>query len=102
MPQGRLSEFQLKTDVLLDEVRAGGGFLSLLGVVSPHVRESLGLPIQMCFACPNHLPLGNSAGYTLGQKMVGRACGMEGFALGSIVSPHDNSGITRHNRSNDP
>ena len=71
-----VEEFQLKSLVLLDEVRAGGRINLIIGrSLTAKAREFLGLPASTVFRLPQ-APKDSGKGYTLAQKMVGRACGM--------------------------
>ncbi|GAA4428813.1 bifunctional aconitate hydratase 2/2-methylisocitrate dehydratase [Acidovorax lacteus] len=71
-----VAEFQLKSDVLLDEVRAGGRINLIIGrSLTGKAREFLGLPASTVFRLPV-APKDTGKGYTLAQKMVGRACGL--------------------------
>lgn len=82
-----LAEFSLKTDVLLDEVRAGGRIPLIIGRGLTHkARVELGLPESDVFVKPQVVGA-NSKGYTLAQKMVGRACGVEGIRAGQYCEP---------------
>ena len=82
-----LSEFELKSDVLLDEVRAGGRINLIIGRgLTTKARESLGLGDTDLFRKPEQ-PADSGKGYTLAQKMVGRACGMEGVRPGTYCEP---------------
>jgi aconitate hydratase 2/2-methylisocitrate dehydratase len=82
-----LAEFSLKTDVLLDEVRAGGRIPLIIGRgLTQRARESLGLPPSAVFRVPISGEE-SSKGFTLAQKMVGRACGVEGVRPGSYCEP---------------
>ena len=71
-----VAEFKLKNDVLLDEVRAGGRINLIIGrSLTAKAREFLGLPASTAFRLP--VPTAaNKAGFTLAQKMVGRAVGL--------------------------
>src|SRR5690606_12925362 len=70
-----VATFQLKTEVLLDEVRAGGRIPLIIGrSLTKRARESLGLPPSTVFRLPRN-PQDSGKGYTLAQKIVGRACG---------------------------
>ena len=82
-----LSEFKLKTDVLLDEVRAGGRIPLIVGRgLTDKARQSLGLESSDVFRKP--APAADSnAGFTLAQKMVGKACGVEGIRPGTYCEP---------------
>ena len=84
-----LSEFSLKTQVLLDEVQAGGRIPLIVGRgLTQRARESLGLEASTSFRVPEPpSSAGTSSGYTLGQKMVGKACGMEGVRPGQYCEP---------------
>ncbi|MGJ8524757.1 Aconitate hydratase B [Halomonadaceae bacterium LMG 33818] len=82
-----ISTFSLKTRVLLDEVRAGGRIPLIIGRGLTHrAREFLGLPPSDVFATPE-APKGVDYGYTLAQKMVGRACNLEGVRPGMYCEP---------------
>jgi aconitate hydratase 2/2-methylisocitrate dehydratase len=82
-----LSEFELKSDVLLDEVRAGGRINLIIGRgLTVRAREALGLGETDQFRTPE-TPVDTGKGYTLGQKMVGRACGVEGVRPGTYCEP---------------
>jgi len=85
-----LSTFELKSPVLLDEVRAGGRINLIIGRgLTAKARESLGLPTSTLFRLPEQ-PVDTGKGYTLAQKMVGRACGLpegEGIRPGTYCEP---------------
>nr|WP_010131326.1 bifunctional aconitate hydratase 2/2-methylisocitrate dehydratase [Microbulbifer agarilyticus] len=82
-----LSEFALKSDVLLDEVQAGGRINLIVGRgLTTKARESLGLGTSDLFRLPEQ-PNDTGKGYTLAQKMVGKACGMEGVRPGTYCEP---------------
>jgi aconitate hydratase 2 / 2-methylisocitrate dehydratase len=71
-----IAETQLKNLVLLDEVRAGGRIPLIVGRgLTSKAREALGLPPSTLFRLPV-APKDSGMGYTLAQKMVGRACGL--------------------------
>ena len=71
-----IAEFELKSDVLFDEVRAGGRIPLIIGRgLTTKAREALGLPPSTLFRLPT-VPGDSGKGYTLAQKMVGRACGL--------------------------
>ncbi|WP_428423186.1 bifunctional aconitate hydratase 2/2-methylisocitrate dehydratase [Methylibium sp.] len=75
-------EFKLKNEVLFDEVRAGGRINLIIGrSLTGKAREFLGLPASALFRLPK-APAASKAGYTLAQKMVGRAVGLpEGLGV---------------------
>src|SRR6056297_2443388 len=82
-----ISEFALKSQVLLDEVRAGGRINLIIGRgLTARARESLGLPDTNLFRTPEQ-PVDSGSGFTLAQKMVGRACGMNGVRPGTYCEP---------------
>lgn len=82
-----LSEFELKSDVLLDEVRAGGRINLIIGRgLTTRARESLGLGESELFRKPEQ-PVDTGKGFTLAQKMVGRACGTDGIRAGTYCEP---------------
>ncbi|KON79920.1 bifunctional aconitate hydratase 2/2-methylisocitrate dehydratase [Azoarcus sp. PA01] len=71
-----VSESQLKTLVILDEVRAGGRIPLIIGRgLTAKAREALGLPPSTLFRLPQ-APADSGKGFSLAQKMVGRACGL--------------------------
>ncbi len=71
-----IAEFKVKSDVLFDEVRAGGRIPLIVGRgLTTKAREALGLPVSTLFRLPD-VPKDTGKGYTLAQKMVGRACGL--------------------------
>ncbi|WP_275287811.1 bifunctional aconitate hydratase 2/2-methylisocitrate dehydratase [Halomonas elongata] len=82
-----LTTFELKTQLLLDEVRAGGRIPLIIGRgLTAKARESLGLEPSDVFRLPEQ-PAASNSGYTLAQKMVGKACGMEGVRPGMYCEP---------------
>ncbi|MEM9759918.1 MAG: bifunctional aconitate hydratase 2/2-methylisocitrate dehydratase [Pseudomonadota bacterium] len=82
-----ISEFELKSEVLLDEVRAGGRINLIIGRgLTMRTRDAMGLPASEVFRTPEQ-PADSGKGYTLGQKMVGKACGMEGVRPGTYCEP---------------
>ncbi|MDH1468806.1 MULTISPECIES: bifunctional aconitate hydratase 2/2-methylisocitrate dehydratase [Shewanella] len=82
-----ISEFSLKTDVLLDEVRAGGRIPLIIGRgLTDKARAVLGLPASDVFVRPQDVA-DNGKGYTLAQKMVGKACGVAGVRPGQYCEP---------------
>jgi len=71
-----ISTFSYKSEVLLDEVRAGGRINLIIGRgLTSKAREFLGLPASTLFRLPQP-PVDSGKGFTLAQKMVGRACGL--------------------------
>ena len=82
-----VSTFELKTDVLIDEVRAGGRIPLIIGRgLTDRARQSLGLPSSDIFRRPVAVE-DSGKGYTLAQKMVGKACGVEGVRPGTYCEP---------------
>ncbi len=82
-----ISEFELKSDVLLDEVRAGGRINLIVGRgLTGKAREALGLPTSTLFRTPT-APADSGKGFTLAQKMVGQACGVTGIRPGTYCEP---------------
>jgi len=82
-----ISEFELKTQVLLDEVRAGGRIPLIIGRgLTAKAREAMGLETSTLFKVPEQ-PEDTGTGYTLAQKMVGKACGMDGVRPGMYCEP---------------
>jgi aconitate hydratase 2/2-methylisocitrate dehydratase len=82
-----LSEFSLKTDVLLDEVKAGGRIPLIIGrSLTERAREALGLEATDVFRRPLD-PQDSGKGFTLAQKIVGKACGVDGVRPGTYCEP---------------
>ncbi|ELY4228770.1 bifunctional aconitate hydratase 2/2-methylisocitrate dehydratase [Cronobacter sakazakii] len=82
-----LANFELKTDVLIDEVRAGGRIPLIIGRgLTTKAREALGLPHSDVFRHAKDVAESNR-GYSLAQKMVGRACGVAGVRPGAYCEP---------------
>jgi len=82
-----LTTFALKTQLILDEVRAGGRIPLIIGRgLTTKARESLGLAPSDVFRLPEQ-PTDTGKGYTLAQKMVGKACGMQGVRPGMYCEP---------------
>jgi len=82
-----LAEFKLKSEVLLDEVQAGGRIPLIIGRgLTDRAREALGLEPSTIFRRPID-PAASEKGYTLAQKMVGKACGVEGVRPGQYCEP---------------
>ncbi|BBI50842.1 aconitate hydratase B [Vreelandella olivaria] len=82
-----ITTFELKTQLILDEVRAGGRIPLIIGRgLTGKARESLGLPTSDVFRLPDQ-PKDTGKGFTLAQKMVGKACGLEGVRPGMYCEP---------------
>ncbi len=82
-----LSEFNLKTEVLLDEVKAGGRIPLIIGrSLTERAREALGLEPSDVFRRPLD-PEDSGKGFTLAQKIVGKACGVDGIRPGTYCEP---------------
>ncbi len=82
-----ITEFTLQTEVLLDEVRAGGRIPLIIGRgLTRRAREELELGAVTVFRSPISIE-DSSKGYTLAQKMVGKACGVDGIRPGSYCEP---------------
>jgi aconitate hydratase 2/2-methylisocitrate dehydratase len=82
-----VSTFTLKPDTILDEVRAGGRIPLLIGrTLTDKTRAALGLPTSELFTRPKQ-PADTGKGYTLAQKMVGKACGLPGVRPGTSCEP---------------
>ena len=85
-----IAEFQVKSEVLFDEVRAGGRIPLIIGRgLTAKAREALGLPASTLFRLPQQ-PADTGKGFTLAQKMVGRACGLpegQGVRPGTYCEP---------------
>ncbi len=85
-----VAEFALKSEVLFDEVRAGGRINLIIGrSLTAKARDYLGLPASDVFRLPKP-PVDSGKGFTLAQKMVGRACGLpegQGIRPGTYCEP---------------
>ncbi|MGV8803460.1 MAG: bifunctional aconitate hydratase 2/2-methylisocitrate dehydratase [Polaromonas sp.] len=85
-----IAEFKLKSDVLFDEVRAGGRIPLIVGRgLTAKARWALGLPVSTLFRLPQN-PEDSGRGFTLAQKMVGRAVGLpegQGVRPGTYCEP---------------
>ena len=82
-----LSEFKLKTDVILDEVRANGRIPLIIGrQLTDKSRDALGLETSNVFRRPETKD-NSKSGFTLAQKMVGKACGVKGVRPGTYCEP---------------
>ena len=82
-----VSEFSLKTNVILDEVRAGGRIPLIIGRgLTDRARESLGLSASDVFERPAD-KVETNKGYTLAQKIVGKACGVAGVRPDTYCEP---------------
>ncbi|MBL8258107.1 MAG: bifunctional aconitate hydratase 2/2-methylisocitrate dehydratase [Pseudoxanthomonas mexicana] len=85
-----IAEFQVKSDVLFDEVRAGGRIPLIIGRgLTAKAREALKLPATDLFRQPQQ-PVDSGKGFSLAQKMVGRACGLpegQGVRPGAYCEP---------------
>ncbi|CAB1369316.1 bifunctional aconitate hydratase 2/2-methylisocitrate dehydratase [Denitratisoma oestradiolicum] len=85
-----IAEFSVKSDVIFDEVRAGGRINLIIGRgLTAKAREALGLPASTLFRLPG-TPADTGKGFSLAQKMVGRACGLpegKGVRPGTYCEP---------------
>ena len=86
-----ISEFGFKSDVILDEVQAGGRIPLIIGRgLTNKARQALSLGATDIFRLPKD-PEAGTKGFTLGQKMVGKACGLDegkGVRPGTYCEPH--------------
>ncbi len=83
-----ISTFEFPSDVLLDEVRAGGRIPLIIGRgLTDRARKAMGLPVSDVFKRPAAADE-SSKGFTLAQKMVGKACGVAGVRPGQYCEPH--------------
>jgi len=83
-----ISTFELSSDVLLDEVRANGRIPLIIGRgLTDRARKAMDLPVSDVFKRPAASDA-SSKGFTLAQKMVGKACGVDGVRPGQYCEPH--------------
>ncbi len=82
-----ITTFELRSEVLLDEVQAGGRIPLIIGRgLTARAREALDLAPSELFRKPEEVE-GSTKGYTLAQKMVGKACGLTGVRPGQYCEP---------------
>ena len=82
-----IATFKLSPNTILDEVRAGGRIPLIIGRgLCAKSREALKMPSEDIFIKPKQ-PENSSGGYTLAQKMLGRACGVDGVRPGMYIEP---------------
>ncbi|WP_353172344.1 bifunctional aconitate hydratase 2/2-methylisocitrate dehydratase [Paracandidimonas soli] len=85
-----IADFEIKSEVMFDEVRAGGRIPLIIGRgLTTKAREALGLPPSTLFRLPKN-PVDTGKGFSLAQKMVGRACGLpegQGIRPGTYCEP---------------
>ncbi|WP_309497145.1 bifunctional aconitate hydratase 2/2-methylisocitrate dehydratase [Sulfurovum sp.] len=82
-----VSEFKIEPNTLPDEMRAGGRVPLIIGKgLTARAREALGLGASDAFMAPEQ-PADNGKGYTLAQKMVGKAAGLDGVKPGVYSEP---------------
>jgi aconitate hydratase 2/2-methylisocitrate dehydratase len=80
--------FSLKTDVILDEVRAGGRIPLIIGRgLTDRARKALGLPVSPVFLKAMD-EKDSGKGFTLAQKIVGKACGVKGIRPNTYCEPY--------------
>lgn len=82
-----ISTFTLKPETIFDEVQAGGRIPLLIGrTLTDKTRNALGLETSTVFTRPQ-IPTDTGKGFTLAQKMVGKACGLTGVRPGTSCEP---------------
>ena len=82
-----IAEFKVKSEVIFDEVRAGGRIPLIVGRgLTAKARVALGLPESTIFRFPA-IPTDTGKGFSLAQKMVGKACGVKGIRPGTYCEP---------------
>lgn len=83
-----ITQFQLKTEILLDEIQAGGRIPLIIGRgLTDRARKTLGQSPSPVFRRPK-AKVDSGQGYTLAQKMIGKACGVAGVRPGTYCEPH--------------
>ena len=82
-----ICNYEYKSNTLLDGVRAGGRIPLIIGrSLTDETREILKLDSSEVFVRPEEAEKSDK-GYTLAQKMVGKACGVEGIRPGIYCEP---------------
>ncbi len=82
-----VSEFKISPNTLPDEMRAGGRIPLIIGKgLTAKAREALGMDAGDIFLVPEQ-PVDDGSGFTLAQKMIGKACGMDGVKPGMYCEP---------------
>lgn len=82
-----IARFELSPNTIADEVRAGGRIPLIIGrTLTRKARKALGLGEDNLFLRPEQ-PADSGKGYTLAQKMIGKACGLQGVRPGMYVEP---------------
>jgi len=85
----QLAEFLLRSPVLKDEFRAGGRLFLIIGrTLTEKARRFLGMPPAKFFTAYENPKTKPGQGYTLAQKMVGKACGLDGVLPGTSCEPN--------------
>jgi len=83
-----LASFEFKPATLKDEYKAGGRLLLIIGrSLTTKARKVLGMPEANFFTTVRNPTPKQGQGYTLAQKIVGKACGVEGILPGSACEP---------------
>ncbi|MFA7535673.1 MAG: bifunctional aconitate hydratase 2/2-methylisocitrate dehydratase [Desulfuromonadales bacterium] len=83
-----IATFAIKPNTLADEFRAGGRIPLIVGrSLTEKARKALGMGAADIFAMPDNPTPKANQGYSLAQKMVGRACGMPGVLPGTACEP---------------
>lgn len=83
-----VTRFELRSQILLDEVQAGGRIPLIIGrALTERARKALGLPVSTVFRRPD-VVTDVPGGFTLAQKIVGRAVGLAGVRPGTYCEPH--------------
>ena len=82
-----IATFSLQPDAIVDEVRAGGRIPLIIGRgLTDKTRTALNLASSDLFIRPK-MPADTGKGFTLAQKMVGKACGLAGVRPGTSCEP---------------
>ncbi len=83
-----LSSFEIKPATLKDEFRAGGRLNLIIGrALTQKARKTLNLPESIVFVAPDNPTPKDNQGYSLAQKIVGKACGLPGVLPGTACEP---------------
>eukprot|EP01029_Cantina_marsupialis_P000533 TRINITY_DN1038_c0_g5_i1.p1 TRINITY_DN1038_c0_g5~~TRINITY_DN1038_c0_g5_i1.p1 ORF type:complete len:851 (-),score=229.39 TRINITY_DN1038_c0_g5_i1:12502-15054(-) len=83
-----VTTFKINPNTVPDEYRAGGRIPLIIGkALTEKARKALGMEAATIFTEPNNPTPKEGQGYTMAQKIVGKACGVEGVLPGTACAP---------------